>query len=575
MGSNSRHIRCATAASDTLRIFAPSRDTLSNVLPVIVGVATDESLRAALSEVLTNRYGSDYDVRIIDSPQQGLDVLRELDASVALMLAAWPMSDCDGIEFLIAAHAIHPEARRIVVIDVGDTSAAGPLSRALTLNQVDAYFGQPWASPEEELHPLLADELRLWARANQPRYAKTIIIDAPDGTRGHQLRGWLERNSVATTLLTPDDESARALLTERAVPVTQLPITVLYDGRVLVDPSDTELVEALGARTRPTGGRYDVAIVGAGPAGLATALYAGSEGLRALVVEGDSVGGQAGTSANIRNYLGFPWGLSGGELTSRAARQAEQLGAEFIITPNAESVRADGDVRMLTLSNGDVVEARTVVLAGGVTYRRLGVPAVDSLVGAGVFYGAAPSEAAGMHGLDVSVLGAGNSAAQAAAHLAAAGARVTMLVRGASLTTSMSDYLVREIEAAPNITVRLRNEVVDAGTNGCLDHLVVRDANDGSTTELPAQALFVFIGARPHTDWLTDAVALDDRGFALTGRDLEGVWSLDRPPAWLETSMPGVFAAGDIRFGSVKRVAAAVGEGSTAAMLVREYLAPG
>jgi thioredoxin reductase (NADPH) len=547
------------------------------VLPAIVAVASDASLHSALYQVLTNRYGSDYEVTVVDTPAQGLDTLQELRAAsvaVALILAEWHTTGGNGIDFLIAAHAIHPEARRIVVIDVGDTSAAGALSVALTLNQVDAYFGQPWASPEEELHPLLADELRLWARVTQPRYAKTTIIDAPDGTRGHQLRGWLERNSVATTLLTPDDEEARALLAARQIATTKLPITVLWDGRVLVDPSDPELVEALGARTRPIGGLYDVAIVGAGPAGLATALYAGSEGMRALVIEGDSVGGQAGTSAKIRNYLGFPWGLSGGELAARAARQAEQLGAEFIITPRAESVRADGDERILTLSSGDEIRARSVVLAGGVTYRRLGVPAVDALIGAGVFYGAAPSEAAGMHGLDVCVLGAGNSAAQAAAHLASAGAHVTMLVRGSSLTTSMSDYLVREIDAAPNIAVRLNTEAVDAGTNGRLDHLVVRDSKSGNTSELAVHALFVFIGARPRTDWLKGVVALDERGFVLTGRDLDGIWSLGRAPAWLETNVPGVFAAGDIRFGSVKRVAAAVGEGSTAAMLVREYLAP-
>ncbi len=544
--------------------------------PAVVAVASDVALCAALEGVLTSRYGTDYEIRVASDPTRAIDALRELNEQsvpVALIIAAWRMPALDGIAFLVDAHDIHPEARRIVVIDVGDTTAAGALSQALTLNQVDAYFGQPWASPDEELHPLLADELRVWARAHQPRYEKLTIVDAPGGTRGHQLRGWLERNWVATNLVPPDDDSARTLLADAGVAATQLPIAILYDGRVLVDPSDPELVEALGARTHPIGGVYDVAIVGAGPAGLATALYAGSEGLRAVIVEGDSVGGQAGTSAKIRNYLGFPWGLSGGELAARAARQAEQLGAEFVLARRAESIRAEDDERVLTLSSGDKITTRTIVLAGGVTYRRLGVAAVDGLVGAGVFYGAAPSEAAGMHGLDVCVLGAGNSAAQAAAHLAAAGAHVTMLVRGANLATSMSDYLVREIEAAPNIEVRLTTEVVDAGTGGRLDHLVVRDAKSGATTELAAQALFVFIGARPHTDWLKDVISLDDRGFVLTGRDIADEWFPDRPPAWLETSVPGVFAAGDIRFGSVKRVAAAVGEGSTAAMLVREYLA--
>jgi thioredoxin reductase (NADPH) len=425
---------------------------------------------------------------------------------------------------------------------------------------------------------VLAEAVRVWALEHQPRYEKTVIVDRADGTRGAELRNWLERNTVATTLLSPEAARARTLLAAHGLTADRLPIAVLYDGRVLVEPTDVELTEALGANTRPTRERYDLVIVGSGPAGLAAAVYAGSEGLTAVVIEQYVVGGQAGASAKIRNYLGFPWGVAGAELAERASRQAGQLGTDFVFTRRAEALRADGADRIISLSSGDEIVAAAVVLAGGVAYRRLGVPAVDALVGTGVFYGAGPSEARSMGGLDVFVLGGGNSAGQSAAHLASAGAHVTVLVRGESVAASMSDYLVRELDAA-GVKVRCSTEVVGAGSESRLEHLVLRDRVTGDIETVAADALFVFIGARPHTDWLNGTLALDDSGFALTGRDVTegrpGRWPLDRPPTWLETSMPGVFAAGDIRHGSVKRVAAAVGEGSTAAMLVREHLAAG
>jgi thioredoxin reductase (NADPH) len=549
------------------------------MMPILFGIATDEAIRNALDAVLRRRFASDYAVAVAGEPAGALHQLaayRDAGEQVALVLAPFRMEGTDGIPFLIEAHGLHPGARRVLVLDVGDVSAADALSQALTFNQIDAYFGQPWASPEEEVYPVLGDALRVWAREHQPRYDKAVIVDAPDGTRGLELRGWLERNTVATSLVAAGTDRARVLLAEHGAAADRLPVALLYDGRVLVDPTDAEIASALGARTRPAQSRYDVAIVGAGPAGLAAAVYAGSEGLSALVVEHDAIGGQAGTSAKIRNYLGFPWGVSGGELTERASRQSQQLGAEFVVARRVERLRAEGPDRVVTLSNGDEVTTATVVLAGGVTYRRLGVAAVDALVGAGVFYGAAPSEARTMGGLAVFVLGAGNSAGQAAAHLADAGARVTLLARGPSLTTSMSDYLVRELDASPDITVRCNTEVVEAGTGHRLDHLVLRDREHGTTMTVPADALFVFIGAQPHTDWLRGTVALDTNGFVLTGRDVTehepAGWPLERAPALLESSMPAVFAAGDIRYGSVKRVAAAVGEGATAAMLVREHL---
>jgi len=356
------------------------------MMPVILAVSTDDTKRTALAEVLQLRFSSGYTVTVEDDPADALRQLaeyRDAGEEVALVLAPFHMTDRDGIPFLIEAHALHPTARRVLVLNVGDVTAADDLSQALTLNQVDFYFGQPWASPEEEVYPVLADALRVWARDHQPRFEKAVIMDVTNGTRGAQLRGWLERNTVAATLLAADSARARTLLAEHGVKADRLPVAVLYNGAVLVDPTQDELAEALGARTRPMHDQYDVAIVGAGPAGLAAAVYAGSEGLRAIMIEYDAVGGQAGTSAKIRNYLGFPWGVSGNELTERASRQAEQLGTETIVARQAEGLRAEGSDRVVTLSSGDEVKATTIVLAAGVIYRRLDVPAVDALVGEG------------------------------------------------------------------------------------------------------------------------------------------------------------------------------------------------
>lgn len=548
-------------------------------MPVVFAVATDPGLRRALGDVLRERYGGGYSVVVASEPADAirqLAAVRESGEQVALLLAPFRAAELDGIDFLVRAHDLHPGARRIVIVDVGDVGAATALRRALTLNQIDSYFGQPWASPEEEMHPVIGETLRWWARDHQPRYEKVRIVDDPKGSRGKELRSWLERNAVATALVPADAPAGRALLAERGLSAESLPVAVLYDGTVLSNPASDELAEALGAGTHPQRDRYDVAIIGAGPSGLAAALYAGAEGLRAVVIEQEAVGGQAGTSSKIRNYLAFPWGISGVELAERASRQAEQLGAEIVVTRSAVGLRPAGTGKIVTLSNGEEIAAAAVVLAGGVTYRRLGVPSVDSLVGAGVFYGAAVSDVQSMDGLDVFVLGGGNSAGQAASHLARAGARVTILVRGASLASSMSDYLIRELQGLPRVTVRLGAEVAGGETDRQLDHLVIRDRSTGLTSKEHADALFIFIGARPHTDWLNGALATDPHGFLLTGADVvhtePRTWSDNRPPLWLETSMPGVFAAGDIRSGSIKRVAAAVGEGSTATTLVLEYL---
>jgi thioredoxin reductase (NADPH) len=546
---------------------------LSSAKPIISLVEPD----TFLGRDLRRRFGADYDVVTSADAASGLKLLADATrhgTEVALVIAPYRMQGGRGTDYFIEVRDAYPGAKRLLSIAVGEVGAQQDIRRALTLNQIDFFFGVPWASPEEELYPVVGEALRLWARQHQPLYEKAVILDAPGSGVGRDMQAHMTRNAVTTTLHTIDSDEGREYLDRYELTTDRLPVLVLWDGRFLVDPERHELAEAMGARSRPEPGRYDVCVVGAGPAGLAAAAYAASEGLRVIGIEPEIVGGQAATSAKIRNYLGFRWGISGGEFGERAGRQAEELGADFVVTRAATGLRTDGDDLVVTLSSGDEIVARSVVVAAGVAYRRLGVAEVDELVGAGVFYGAAVAEAQSMSGLNVYVLGGGNSAGQAATHLAAAGAKTTILIRGSDLGEKMSDYLVQEIGATPNLSVITNTQVVGAGTSQHLDRLVLRGP-DGDET-VPADALFVFIGARPHTEWLADTLALDANGFILTGRDLTleqpGAWPLERPLGFLETNLPGVFAAGDIRHGSVKRVAAAVGEGSTAILLVKEYL---
>jgi thioredoxin reductase (NADPH) len=527
-------------------------------MPTILVVAPDDDRRASLVGALTRRFGADFDV-VAAAWSDSTEGTVPASGPIAVALA--PIGTPDFASLRVVG-ATHPTARRVAVVEVGDTSVADDLGRAMTLGHVDYYVGHPWASPEEELYPVVSEALRVWAHDQQLRLTKVTVVREPGDERGEQLVSMLERNGIPARAHTPVSTEGAALV---AGPLAghALPALLLWDGRVLANPTRSEMAEALGAHTRPVRDEYDVAIVGTGPAGLAAATYAASEGLRAVAIEATAIGGQAGTSAKIRNYLGFPWGIRGADLAAQAGRQAEQLGAEFIFTRSATHLRVDGASRVLTLDSGDEVRAGAVILAGGVTYRRTGVATVDALVGHGVFYGAAAGEAASMSGLRVAVLGGGNSAGQAAAHLAAAGAEVTVLIRGDSLAKSMSDYLVQQLGGTPGLTIRTQVQVRDALGDRQLTALVLDDAAAGGATVLETEALFVFIGARPHTDWLAGTVELDDHGFVVTGRDGAG---------WLETSLPSVFAAGDLRAGSIKRVAAAVGEGSTAAMLARELL---
>ena len=546
-------------------------------LPALVAVDDNPTALNRLEKVLLARYGSSYAVVTERSVRAALSWLQRHAAAggeVALLLADQWMPEMTGIEFLVEAGSLHPHARRLLMIEVGDVTAERPIALAMTLNQLEFYFGKAWESPEEELYPVTGEALRRWAIKQRPRYQKAKVVG--DSSRGRTLHSRLARNNVTSGLYAPDSPIGQQLIQQHGIDTARLPAVALYDGRVLLKPTDDELVQALGGRTEPASGTYDIAIIGAGPAGLAAAVYAGSEGLRTVVVESDTVGGQAGASAKIRNYLGFPWGISGLELAERASRQAAQVGAEVVVSRSVTGLRREGPDHVATLSGGAEIRSRTVIVATGAAYRRLNVPGIDELVDAGVFYGAAVADVQVLEGAKVYVVGGGNSAGQAAAHLAAAGARVGLLVRGDSLAATMTDYLIQEIAASPNIEVFLNTQVRGVIGDQRLRGLVLVDSTHGNERRVDAEALYVYTGALPHTSWLHGVVARDRWGYVLTGQDVSV--SQDRPhdpprPAlMLETSAPGVFAAGDARSGSVKRVAAAVGEGSTAVLMVREYL---
>jgi thioredoxin reductase (NADPH) len=449
----------------------------------------------------------------------------------------------------------------------------------MTLGQIDYHLFTPWQPAERWLYPPVSDFLADWSKTQEPSFAAIQIVGRQWEARSHELRDVLTRVAMPYRFHPHDSEAGRRLLREAGQDGGRLQVVIFRTGQVLVDPSHAELTKFLGASIRPAPTTYDVAIVGAGPAGLAAAVSAASEGLRTLVVEPEVFGGQAGTSSLIRNYPGFPHGISGDDLSFRTFEQAWLFGASFVFAQAATGLTASGSMRLLRLSDGGEAATRSVILAPGVAWRRPGVPSLEALSGAGVFYGAAGSEARAMEGQQVFVVGAGNSAGQAAIHLAEYAASVTVLVRGDALGTTMSDYLVTKLQATPNISVRLRTEVIDGKGSGRLERLTLRDARDDATQTVAAAALFVLIGAEPHTHWLRETLACDERGYLLTGRDLLGAgglptgWPLERPPLFLETSLPGVFAAGDARHRSIKRVASAVGEGAIAVQLVHEYLA--
>jgi thioredoxin reductase (NADPH) len=548
--------------------------------PILFLVDDRPKVLEALVGDLERRFGRDHRILSETSPGAALEALAGLAGrgeEVAVVLAGQKMAELPGVLFLLKAHELHPSAKRVLLVGRRDWTPGNPAVRAMTLGQIDTYLFEPWLPVGRFLDLPISQVLADWVPSRGPSFEGIRIVGPRWATRSHELRDMLTRMGIPHGWYQATSAEGRRLLEEAGEDGARLPVVVFHSGQVFVDPSDAELVAALGFGTRPAAGTYDLVIVGAGPAGLAAAVYAASEGLDTLVVEPQAAGGQAGTSSMIRNYLGFPRGIGGGDLANRALEQAWLFGANLVLAQRATGLRVDGPRRLVRLSDGGEVAGEAVVVASGVAWRRLGVPRLEALVGAGVFYGAAGAEARAMEAQDVFVVGAGNSAAQAALHLAKYAASVTLLVRGPDLGASMSDYLVQEIEQAPNVAVRLRTRVVDGLGGHRLEGLVLRCRDDGSTEEVPAAALFVMIGGEPRTEWLS-GVTRDDRGYVLTGHDLLGPdglpagWPLKRPPLLLETSIPGVFAAGDVRHRSVKRVASAVGEGAVAVQLVHQYL---
>jgi thioredoxin reductase (NADPH) len=542
--------------------------------PTILVATADAATRDVLRHELDQRYGHDYQVICALDTEDGmaqLDRLRAVPgAGVALVVACYTPDDRAGLALLEQVRARQPITKRAVVVTWGDFASATDVFEALANGVADLSIIRPEHRRDEEFHSAVTEALEDWQTLGGGGFEAVRIVGEPLSARSHELRDMFGRNHIPIGFHDATTDAGARMLEELGVDGTALPVLVLQftaEPTVLEDPTDLEIAQAFGLMTTfDDDDVFDVVIIGAGPGGLAAAVYAASEGLRTLVVEQEAVGGQAGTSSMIRNYPGFSRGISGAKLAFRAFQQAWSFGATFHFMRSATHLEADGDERVVTFSDGSRARARAVIVATGVSYRRLGLPELDDLVGAGVFYGAAVTEAPSMAGGRVFVVGGGNSAGQAALHLAAYADQVTVLVRGADVAASMSDYLVNQLHRAPNVEVVHRAAAVGGGGDGCLRHLVVRDLDDGAERREPADGLFVLIGSQPHTDWLEGTLERDDWGFLVTGPEVGA------GTAMLETSLPGVLAVGDVRRGSVKRVASAVGEGAVAVQLLHGYL---
>ena len=546
--------------------------------PAILTVDDDPGVSRAVARDLRRKYGEGHRIVRAESGTAGLDALRQMKLRgdvVAVILADYRMPEMNGIEFLERAMDVYPAARRALLTAYADTGAA---IDAINVVDLDYYLLKPWDPPEEKLYPVVDSLLESWSSADHRPVAETKVVGHRWSARSSQVREFLARNQVPYRWYGSDDPEGRRLLDAAGADGMRLPLVITPDGDALVEPSDAELAGRVGLATTPSEAFYDLIVVGGGPAGLGAAVYGASEGLRTVLVERTATGGQAGQSSRIENYLGFPDGVSGAQLTDRARRQAAKFGAELLTTREVVGLEVHGSARRVVFGDGSSVGAHTVILATGVTYRQLTVPGTAELTGRGVFYGSALTEATSCTGHDIYVVGGANSAGQAAVYLARTARSVTLLVRGSSLERSMSHYLVQQVAATPAISVRTCTEIAAAGGTDHLEMLTLRDSRTGGTETVDAQWLFVFIGAAPLTDWLDGVVQRDDHGFVLAGPDLvtgggrpQG-WPLDRPPYHLETSVPGVFVAGDARAESAKRVASAVGEGAMAVMLVHRYL---
>ena len=547
--------------------------------PYLLTVDDDPEVLRGIERDLRRRYSKEYRILRADSGQAALEALRQIrdrKEDVALLLADQRMPEMDGVTFLNAARELHPEARRVLLTAYADTDAA---IKAINDVRLHHYLLKPWDPPEQHLFPVLDDLLDDWHYTFEPPFRGIQVIGHRWSQEGHRIKDFLGRHQVpfrwTDVEVALKDPLLEGLVSERV----QLPLIVFGDGTRLERPTPEELAEKLGFKTQADTTFYDFLIVGAGPAGLAAAVYAASEGLRTLLVDREAPGGQAALSSRIENYLGFPAGLSGGDLSRRAVAQARKFGCEILAPQEALELRTEGAFKMVTLSNGAQVAAHSVLIATGLAWRRLDVPGMERLQGSGVYYGAAITEALSCQDEEVYVIGGANSAGQAAMHFSQYAKRVHMLVRGEGLAATMSQYLIDQIEGRPNIDVLAHTEVVEAHGQEQLEEITLLDKQIKATRRVPARLLFIFIGAQPCTGWLKSQVCMDDHGYVRTGTSLKAEgkltrnWPLKRDPYLLETSIPGVFAAGDTRSGSVKRVASGVGEGSVVVQFVHHYLA--
>lgn len=571
--------------------------------PIILTVDDDPEVLQAIARDLRRQYADRYRIMRADSGQAALATVQQLTLrsdTVALFLVDQRMPQMTGVALLEQATQIFPEAKRVLLTAYADTDAA---IRAINIARLDYYLLKPWDPPEEKLYPILDDLLDAWSTDFQPEFQGIRVIGDRWSADTHRIKDFLARNQIPYRWLDIErDGEAKKLLDYARVEAPCLPLVLFIDGSYQVKPSNLQIAEKIGLQTQATNPFYDLIIVGGGPSGLAAAVYGASEGLRTVMIEREAPGGQAGTSSRIENYLGFPVGLSGGDLARRAVTQAKRFGVEVLTPQQVTQIRIENDYRMVSLQDGTELAGHAVILALGVSWRRLDVPGIERFTGAGVYYGAAQTEALSCANEDVFVIGGANSAGQAAMYFSRFARKVTMLVRGDSLTKSMSQYLIDQIGATDNIEVWTHSSVVEAKGEERLAAIVIKNSQTDALQTLAAKSLFIFIGAVPSTGWLDGVVMRDDRGFILTGPDLAQAnlvqansaqtnptqtnlgerstsqqmrpqrWALERPPFLLETSVPGIFAVGDVRHGSVKRVASGVGEGSICVQFVHRYL---
>jgi thioredoxin reductase (NADPH) len=546
--------------------------------PAILTVDDDPSVSRAVARDLRRQYGEGYRIVRAESGSQALDALREIKLrgeQVAVLLADYRMPGMSGIEFLEQAMDLFPLARRVLLTAYADTDAA---IQAINVVDLDHYLLKPWDPPEEKLYPVVDGLLEAWTATDRQPPREIRVVGHRWSARSYEVRDFLARNLVPFRWYLVDDPEAQRLLAAASVGDDTLPVVITADGTAMVEPSDAELAQHVGLATTPSTDFYDLIVIGGGPAGLGAAVYGGSEGLRTVLIERRATGGQAGTSSRIENYLGFPDGVSGEQLTERARRQALKFEVELLTARDVVNLEQRGNAKVVRFDDGTEIAGHTVILATGVSYRMLEAPGLTDFTGRGVYYGAATTEGPSCRSQDVYIVGGANSAGQAAMYFCRYATRVTLLVRGKSLDHSMSRYLIDQIEKTDNIEVRTCTEVIEGGGEDHLESLTLRNNVTGEAETVPASWLFVFIGAAPRTDWLDGCLDRDPRGFVLTGPDLvvqgrrPAGWTLERDPYHLEASVPGVFVAGDVRSDSVKRVASAVGEGAMAVTLVHRYL---